>query len=129
MQHYRCEAQKTNARCPNENGDVESLNGKIKNRIDQALKLRGSRDFGSVEQYVEFIQSVVDRANAGRVSKFREDQHALSPLPTEQLDTDDHLLGVRVSSNSTIRVRNHTYSVPSRLIGTKVDIRITIDQM
>ncbi|MEP5990190.1 IS21 family transposase, partial [Rhodopirellula bahusiensis] len=37
MQHYGCAAQKTNARCANENGDVESLNGHLKDRIDQAL--------------------------------------------------------------------------------------------
>ena len=42
MEHYHVESQQTNARCPNENGDVESSNGHIKNTIDQALMLRGS---------------------------------------------------------------------------------------
>jgi hypothetical protein len=47
MQHYDCEAERTNARCANENGDVESANGHIKDRLDQALLLRGSREFPS----------------------------------------------------------------------------------
>tara|TARA_A100001391_G_C4998396_1_gene260067 strand:- start:40 stop:819 length:780 start_codon:yes stop_codon:yes gene_type:complete len=37
MDHYGCAAQKTNARCPHENGDIESQNGHIKVRVDQAL--------------------------------------------------------------------------------------------
>lgn len=45
MDHDRCKSQRTNARCVNENGDVESINGHFKDRLDQALLLRGSRDF------------------------------------------------------------------------------------
>ena len=36
MSYYNCEAERTNARCANENGDVESSNGHLKDRIDQA---------------------------------------------------------------------------------------------
>ena len=39
MDHYGCEAERTNAKCANENGDVESSNGHLKDRIDQALML------------------------------------------------------------------------------------------
>lgn len=129
MDHYGCEAQHTNARCPNENGDVESLNGKIKNRIEQALLIRGSRDFQSKEQYEEFLSHVVEQANRNRQVKFNEDQAALSALPARRLDTDDFLPSLRVSKHSTICVRKQVYSVPSRLIGTSVDVRITIDSI
>ena len=54
MDHYGCVAQKTNARCANENGDVESQNGHLKDRIEQALLLRGSRDFASRDDYMAF---------------------------------------------------------------------------
>jgi len=50
MNYYHCEAERTNARCANENGDVESSNGHLKDRIDQALLLRGSRNFDSREE-------------------------------------------------------------------------------
>jgi len=38
MSYYSCEAERTNARCANENGDVESSNGHLKERIDQAAQ-------------------------------------------------------------------------------------------
>ena len=127
MDHYACVAQKTNARCANENGDVESQNGHLKDRIEQALLLRGSRDFDSREDYMALVQSVVDRANAGRSKRFAEERAILGSLPAERLDTDDVAKGIRVSKSSTINVRGNTYSVPSRLIGTKVDARIAAE--
>ena len=127
MDHYGCAAQKTNARCANENGDVESQNGHLKNRIEQALLLRSSRDFTSRDDYMEFVQGIIDHANAGRSKRFAEEQLTLQPLPDHRLDTDDVLKGVRVSKSSTINVRANTYSVPSRLIGTKVDVRMSAE--
>ena len=127
MDHYGCVAQKTNARCANENGDVESQNGHLKDRIEQALLLRGSRDFVSRDDSMAFVQGVVDHANAGRSKRFAQEQQSLGALPDHQLDTDDVLKGVRVSKSSTINVRANTYSVPSRLIGTKVDVRISAE--
>ena len=127
--HYGCDAHRTNARCANENGDVESLNGKLKDRIDQALRIRGNRDFATEADYVAFIDEVVAQANRHRQNKFLEDQAALSALPAARLDTDDYLKGVSVSAGSTIRVRCQVYSVPSRLIGWKVNVRVTMDSI
>jgi len=127
MEHYGCVAQRTNARCANENGDVESQNGHIKDRIDQALLLRGSRDFASRDQYMAFVQEIIDRANATRQQRFAEERLKLGRLPDVRLDTDDQLKGIRVSKSSTINVRANTYSVPSRLIGRKVDVRISAE--
>ena len=129
MEHYDCEPERTNARCANENGDVESANGHIKDRIDQALLLRGSRDFANREDYMTFVEQVIARANTHRRERFHEEQAALARLPDERLDCDDVLRGLRVSSSSTIQVRTNTYSVPSRLIGVKVDVRIGAEQI
>ena len=127
MDHYGCIAQKTNARCANENGDVESQNGHLKDRIDQALLLRGSRDFVNRDQYMSFVQEIVDHANENRQQRFAEERLVLKSLPTARLDTDDLLQGIRVSKSSTINVRANTYSVPSRLIGCQVDARISAE--
>ncbi|TWU36501.1 Integrase core domain protein [Novipirellula aureliae] len=127
MDHYGCTAQRTNARCANENGDVESQNGHLKDRIDQGLLLRGSRDFADREDYMRFVQSIIERANANRQARFTQEREVLSRLPVERLDTDDCLGGIRVSKSSTITVRANTYSVPSRLIGGKVDVRISAE--
>jgi len=127
MEHYEVESQQTNARCPNENGDVESSNGHIKNVIDQALLLRGSRSFESREQYMEFVEEVVARRNHERRDRFAVEQEQLGPLPHQKLDTNETLRGISVRSNSTIQVRRNRYSVPSRLIGGKVDVTISAE--
>lgn len=129
MDHYRCKAERINVRCANENGDVESSHGHLKDRIDQALLLRGSRDFPSREDYMQFVEAVVARGNSNRADRFNEERHALSPLPEDRLDTNDRVYGIRVSKGSTINVRYNTYSVPSRLIGKKVDAWLSADQI
>ncbi len=58
MDHYGCVAQRTNARCVCEDGDDKSQNGHIKDRIDQTLLLRGSRDFVSRDEYMSFVQEI-----------------------------------------------------------------------
>lgn len=129
MQYYACTAERTNARCANENGDVESANGHLKDRLDQALLLRGSRDFSSREEYMSFVEQIISRANANRRERFAEEQACFSRLPDERLDTDDILLGVRVTKSSTIQVRTNAYSVPSRLIGQLVNVRVAAEQI
>ena len=91
--------------------------------------LRGSRDFASREAYMNFVEEIVTRANANRRQRFMEEQQALVRLPDSWLDTDDVLRGLRVSKSSTIQVRENTYSVPSRLMGAKVDVRIGAEQI
>jgi hypothetical protein len=124
MEYYNCEAERTNPRCANENGDVESANHHLKSRIDQALLLRGSRNFDSREDYVQFVEDLVAKANTGRRKDYLEETAHLRRLPDTRLDTDDIVKGIRVTASSTIVVRTNTYSVPSRLIGKMVDLRI-----
>ena len=124
MEHYGCQPERTNARCANENGDVESANNHLKKRLDQALLLRGSRAFASREDYMGFVETVIAQANAHRQKRFAHEQAVLKRLPNDRLDVADLLSGVRVNSSSTIQVRTNSYSVPSRLIGRKVDVRI-----
>lgn len=129
MSYYNCEAERTNARCANENGDVESSNGHLKDRIDQALMLRGSRNFETREAYVAFVETLVKHGNDNRRKQFLDDMAHLKRLPDRWLDTDDIIKGVRVSRSSTINVRTNTYSVPSRLIGQLVNLRIGAEQI
>jgi hypothetical protein len=127
MDHYGSKPEQTNARCANENGDVESSNGHLKNVIDQALLLRGSRDFASREDYMEFVEGVIVRRNAGRRDRFAIEQQHLNRLPDGKLDTDEVVTDILVHSSSTIQVRKNTYSVPSRLIGQKVEAKVSAE--
>jgi transposase len=129
MDHYGSQPEKTNARQAHENGDVESINGHLKNRVDQAMLLRGSRDFLSRDDYVSFLEELMVKTNRHRQTRFVEEQEFLARLPDFRLDTDEILRGIRVAKSSTIRVRTNRYSVPSRLIGQQVDVKIAAESI
>ena len=128
MLHYHVQPTKTNPRSPNENGDCESLNGHLKTAIDQALLLRGSRDFASREEYQTFLDDVLQKKNAGRSERFEEERKSLGSLPPRPLPYFSKV-DVKVRSSSTISVRENIYSVPSRLIGEEVSVRIYAEHL
>jgi hypothetical protein len=129
MDHYRVVPHRINVRQPQENGDVESSHGHFKTAIDQALLLRGSRDFETVDAYRKFLLQVVERRNSHRQDKFLLEQQHLHELPLEKIDHRTFCAGIRVSRSSVIRVKKNTYSVPSRLIGREVDCLIEMDEI
>lgn len=106
-----------------QNGDVEALNGALKRRLEQHLLLRGSRDFESVEAYEAWIQAVIEQANGLREARVAEEKAVLRPLSVKRLPLFRELR-LRVSSNGTIPVQKNTYSVPSRLKGEWVAVRL-----
>ena len=55
LAHYGVESTRTNPRSSHENGVVEQGHRRLKNAIDQALILRGSRDFDSEQEYRQFV--------------------------------------------------------------------------
>jgi len=65
MEHYKLEPQKTQAGHGNENGDVEQSHNRFKQALNQALMLRGSRDFAGREDYEAFLRQLIDQLNAG----------------------------------------------------------------
>jgi hypothetical protein len=127
MDHYQIQPQRTNPRQAHENGDVESAHGHLKRLIDQALLMRGSREFDSLQSYADFLTQLIDKRNASRSDKVHLEQPNLGELPDRQLDHQQWVNRIRVSSSSTIQVKRNTYSVPSRLIGHRVDVMIDAD--
>ena len=128
MRHYGMTARTTEVGAKEQNGDVEASNGAIKRRLNQALLVRGSRDFESVEAWESFVQEVLRKANAVRGHRVAEDLAAMRPLVVSRLPefTEEHLL---VSEWSTIRVKHCAYSVPSRLMGETLRVRIYEDRI
>lgn len=106
-----------------QNGDVEALNGALKRRLLQHLLLRGHRDFENVEAYQGWLDAVTEQANGLRTARFTEELAAMRPLTARRLPRfrDKRL---RVTSNGTIRVANNIYSVPPRLSGEQVKVRV-----
>jgi hypothetical protein len=121
--HYGIEPRTINVGRPQENGSCESAHGHLKRRIGQHLLLRGSRDFSSEEEYDRFLIGVLESANRLRTRRLGEELAAMRETGVADLP-DYRELMVSVGNNSTIRVRKQSYSVPSRLIGTKLLARI-----
>ena len=121
--HYGLALEKTNPDSGHENGDVESLHRHFKTAVDQALMLRSSRDFASVEQYEAFLHELLQAKNAGRSVRLQEELERMRPLPSRRLESFKQAQST-VNSGSLIRVQRNVYSVHSRLIGERVDVRI-----
>ena len=126
--HYRLEPTRNNKGIAHENGAIESPHGHLKNRITQALYLRGHTNFESVAAYQSFIEASVDKLNERHQQKFIEEQKHLQPLPKYRA-CDYEILTARVSRYSTIDVRCVLYTVPSRLIGRQLELRLYHDRM
>lgn len=123
LRHYRLEGQKIQTGKANENGDVEQRHHRLKRAVDQALMLRGSRDFGAMAAYQEFLRALLAQLNAGRRQRLAEEMQYLRALPERRLESAKRVR-VKVDSGSLIYVDRNTYSVNSRLIGEAVEARL-----
>jgi hypothetical protein len=123
MAHYGMTPTANTPGEAHENGDVEQAHFRIKDVIDQALRVRGSRDFADRSAYANWLQELVRRRNQTRTVRWSDELPALRPLPKTPLHPCRELQVV-VSRFSTIRVLHNTYSVPSRLIGTTLTVRV-----
>jgi len=121
--HYSLELVHIQPKHPNENGDVEQSHYRFIERIDQALMLRGSRDFASRGEYEQFLFKHAALANQTRSDRFAMENAAFQPLPKQRLDCCRRLKA-RVGQGSTVSVLNNVYSVPSRLMGERVDAAV-----
>ncbi len=104
MDYYQVEPQRINVRKAHENGDVESSHGHFKTVVEQALLLRGSRDFADREQYERFLERLTDKRNASRRAKLAEEEARLGELPPDKLDYRQRVTGIRVRTSSAIQV-------------------------
>lgn len=128
MTHYHMQPSTNEPGEPQQNGDVEQAHHRFKQAVDQALRLRGSRDFPDRAAYARWLHDLVRLRNATRSTRFAEEQPHLAPLPTLPLDPAQDLR-VSVSRFSTIRVLRNLYSVPSRLIGQTLLVRVRAETL
>lgn len=128
MAHYGMQPTWNNTGIAHENGDVEQAHYRFKQAVDQALRARGSRDFLDRAAYQHFLQTLVSKRNQTRGGRFAQEQAALRPLPVAPLAPCKELR-VSVTRFSTIQVLGNTYSVPSRLIGVQMLIRVRAETL
>jgi len=123
MKHYGMTPRTIAVGESKQNGDVEAINGATKRAIEQALIVRGSRDFESVEQYQQFLDGFNRARNKSRGARVELELEVLRPLTVEKL-VEYVEERVKVSCWGTLSVRKNTYSVPPRLIGQTLRVRI-----
>jgi hypothetical protein len=128
LSHYDLEPQKIQTGKANENGDVEQSHHRFKRAVEQALLLRGSRDFASREEYRQFLCQIFRRKNVGRTQRLQEELELLRPLPSQRLE-DCKRVDAPIGPSSTIRLQHNTYSVNSRLIGEEVQARLYAERI
>lgn len=126
--HYRMQPTRNNTGIAHENGAIETSHGHLKNRIKQALLLRGSHDFESIAQYQELINQATTKLNDLHTDKIAQEKQYLQPLPSYRTP-DYEVLNATVSCRSTIDVRCVLYTVPARLIGRQLELHLHHDRI
>lgn len=69
MDHYGMQPTWNHVGIAHENGDVEQAHHRFKEALDQALRVRGSRDFASRSDYWRFVADLVSRRNRTRAAR------------------------------------------------------------
>ena len=126
--HYDMEPTRNKTGVAHENGSVESSHGHLKRALADALLLRTSADFPDLPAYRGFVDGVVALANTGNAKRIEAERPHLRRLPDRRTcDYED--VTVRVSSSGGFRLRKVFYSVPSRLIGHRLRVRLYDDRL
>lgn len=129
LEHYGARSTRIRPGESHENGIAEKGHDLVKQALRQALVLRGSRDFDSLEAYQDFIDETLSRQILPRtLEKLEEERETLRPLPSNRLPAYT-LSELKVRSTSVIRLANRAYSVPSNLIGQRVRVRQYPDEI
>ena len=128
LAHYGMAGTRNNRGVSNENGSVESSHRYLKDAIDQALLLRGHRDFDDRGAYESFVRDVVLRRNRRNASAFRIERAQLQDLPLRRT-TDFVEEEGRVTRCGLFTISGVLYSAPSRLIGQRLKVRLYSDRL
>jgi transposase InsO family protein len=126
--HYGMTPTRNNPGVAHENGSIESPHGHLKKVIEDELLLRGSRDFADLAAYRRFIDEVVGRRNARLRRQIEIERAVLKPLPMRRT-TDYEEARVVVTSSGGFILKKVFYTVPSRLIGHWLNVRLYDDRL
>jgi hypothetical protein len=126
--HYGMAPTRNNTGVAHENGSIEGQHGHLKRGVAQALLLRGSVDFAGLDAYRAWIADFIGRRNARRGKMVQLECAALGKLPPRRT-TDYDEATVFVTSSSGFVLRKVFYTVPSRLIGFRMRVRLYDDRL
>jgi hypothetical protein len=111
-----------------ENGSIESAHGHLKNAVRDALLMRGASDFDDLGSYRAFIDEIVSRRNAAHGKRIDAERAQLQALPDTRTNDFEEVI-VTVSRTGGFTLRKVFYTVPSRLIGHRLRVRLFDDRL
>lgn len=127
-EHFGMQPTRNNTGVAHENGVIESAHGHLKKTIEDALLLHGSRQFENLATYRRFIDDIFGRHNAHRAKTIAIERASLAALPANRTADFEEIL-VHVTSTSAFVLRKVFYTVPSRLIGQRLRVRLYDDRL
>ena len=128
MRHYDMTPSRNNPGIAHENGSIESPHGHLKKALEDALLLRGSRDFDDLDAYRRFVDEIVGRQNANNRKRIELERASLSPLPKRRTADYEEKI-VTVTSSGGFTLRRVFYTAPSRLIGHRLRVHLYDDRL
>ncbi|MFA1621993.1 IS21 family transposase [Rhizobium mongolense] len=126
--HYQMKPTRNNKGIAHENGSIESVHGHLKAAIRDALLMRASNDFDDLDDYRAFVDEIVGRRNAQNGKRIEAERPHLQELP-QRRTADFEEVVVRVLRTGGFTLRKVFYSVPSRLIGHQLRVRLFDDRL
>ena len=126
--HYRMEPTRNNRGIAHENGAIEAPHGHLKLAIRDALLLRGSADFAALRDYRYFIDEITSRKNSRLAKQIAAERLTLQALPCNRTSDYEETYAY-VTSSGGFTLRKVFYTVPSRLIGHRLRIRLYDDRL
>jgi transposase InsO family protein len=126
--HFGMQPSRNNRGVAHENGAIESSHGHLKQAVRDALLMRGIADFDDLAGYRRFIDEIVSRKNAHHAKRIAAERPALQPLPGQRTcDHEETIVTVTASGGFTLK--KVFYTVPSRLIGHRLRVRLYDDRL
>lgn len=129
--HYRTAIMPTQVRKPKQKASVEGAVGKMATAVIARLRNREFHTLGELnsairEQLAAFNARPFQKREGSRKLVFDEVESAfLEPLPDVPFEVCDWVYGRTVALNFHVSFEKNCYSVPSRLVGKKVDLKVT----
>ena len=124
--HYLVEPTRNNRGVAHENGSIESAHAHLKNAVHDALLLRGDLEFVDLAAYRRFIDEIVSRKNTRNSKRIDAERTLLQPLPPARACDYEETF---VTSSGGFTLRKVFYTVPSRLIGHRLRVRLYDDRL
>ena len=126
--HYGMQPTRNNRGVAHENGVIENAHGHFRKAVADALLIRGVVDFDDLASYRRFIDEIVSRKNAHYAKRIEAERPALQLLPGQRTCDHEETL-VTVTSSGGFTLKKVFYTVPSRLIGHRLRVRLYDDRL